>query len=227
MNMQQEIDLSVRAATVQDSPFLAKMDVEASLPPFGTTLWDHMLESMGTGTLTFVETIYREGASGWGNVSDFIVLERDGEPVATCAVFKPEPKPANQGPLNLDKLDQVARALSWSDDAKTTFRAAYDNVWSNDGSFMKPQADLIIETVAVAPDHRRKGLGTALMHAAFDRGRALGADSIGISVIHGNNGAQALYEKHFEPFASFWAACFDHKFPGLTQYRASLTSEQA
>ncbi|MEM6305735.1 MAG: GNAT family N-acetyltransferase [Pseudomonadota bacterium] len=227
MNMQRKIDPAVRAATEQDIHFLAKMDVEASLPPFGVTFWDGMLEGTGTDTLTFVETIYREGASNWGNVSDFIILESDGEPVAACAVFKPEPTPANEGPLDLDKLDQVAGVLSWSEAGRASFRAGYDMIWGNDGSFMKPQADLIVETVAVAPDHRGKGLGTALMKAAFARGRALGAESIGVSVIHGNDGAQALYEKHFDPYASFWAACFDHKFPGLTQYRASLTSQEA
>ncbi|MEM8747477.1 MAG: hypothetical protein AAGF91_12305, partial [Actinomycetota bacterium] len=84
--------------------------------------------------------------SNWGNVSDFIILESDGEPVATCAVFKPEPAPSSEGPLNLDKLDQVAWSLSWSDDAKASFLAGYEMIWGNDASFLKPQAELIIET---------------------------------------------------------------------------------
>lgn len=226
MNMQQNIAPAVRAATAQDIPFLAKMDVEASLPPFGRSFWDELLESTGTDTLTFLEAMFREAASNWGDVSDFIILESDGVPVATCAVFKPKPTPATEGPLNLERLDQIAGALSWSDDAKNTFRAAYEKVWSGDTGFLNPQADLIIETVAVAPDYRGNGLGTALMHAAFARGRDLGADNIGIMVIHGNDGAQALYEKHFEPFATFHGAYFDHEFPGLTKYRASLTQEK-
>ncbi|WP_227271057.1 GNAT family N-acetyltransferase [Roseobacter weihaiensis] len=226
MSMQQKITPTVRAATAQDIPFLAKMDVEASKPPFGTSFWDELLEGTGTDTLTFLEAMFREAASNWGDVSDFIILESDGVPVATCAVFKPEPTPASEGPLNLGKLDQIAWALSWSDDTKNTFRAAYEKVWSGDTGFLKPQADLIIETVAVAPDHRGKGFGTALMQAAFTRGRDLGANSIGIMVIHGNDGAQALYEKHFEPFATFHGAYFDHEFPGLTKYRASLTQEK-
>ena len=226
MNMQQKINPSVRAATAQDIPFLARMDVEASLPPFGTSFWDELLESTGTDTLTFLEAMFREGASNWGCVSDFIVLEKDGAPVATCAVFKPDPVPANDGPLNLSKLDQVAWALSWSDQTKSTFKAAYEKVWSGETGFLKPQADVIIETVAVAPDHRGMGLGKALMRAAFARGRELGAKSIGIMVIHGNDGARALYEKHFEPFATFHSAYFDHEFPGLTKYRAPLTREK-
>lgn len=68
---------------------------------------------------------------------------------------------------------------------------------------------------------------SALMNAAFDRGRTLGAKSIGIMVIHGNDGAQALYEKHFEPYATFHPAYFQHEFPGVTKYRASLTQGDA
>lgn len=223
MNMQPKIELPVRTATAQDIPFLAQMDVEASLPPLGVTFWDHHLENTGTDALTFVEAMLSEQASNWGNVSDFIIIENEGEPVATCAVFRPVTSPdAGEGPLNLTKLDQVAQALSWSHATKNTFLEAYQIVWGGDGNYMSPQAELIIETVAVAPDHRGKGLGTALMNAAFTRGRELGADSIGIGVIHGNDGAQALYEKHFEPFATYWPASFDHKFPGITKYRASL-----
>lgn len=223
MNMQHKIALTERAATADDIPFLAKMDVEASLPPLRASFWDEHLKDTGTDTLTFLEAMLREGASNWRNVADFIILESDGAPVATCAVFKPEPAPGGDGPLNLEKLDQVASVLSWSEETKAIFRASYDMIWGGDGSFFKPQADLIIETVAVVPDQRGRGLGTALMKAAFARGRALGAASIGISVFHGNDGAQALYEKHFDPYASFWAAAFDHKFPGLTKYRAALT----
>ena len=228
MNMQPKIDHVVRAATVADIPFLAKMDIEASLPPLGVTFWDHHLENTGTDALTFVEAMLREEASNWGNVSDFIVMESEGIPVATCAVFRPETLPeAGEGPLNLTKLDQVADALSWSETTTNAFLDAYQIVWGGDGNYMAPQAELIIETVAVSPDHRGKGLGTALMHAAFARGRELEAESIGIGVIHGNDGAQALYEKHFEPYATYWPASFDHKFPGITKYRASLTEEMS
>ena len=172
MNMQPKIDVVVRAATDQDIPFLAKMDIEASLPPLGVTFWDHTtLRKLAPTALTFVESMLREGASNWGSVSDFIILESEGEPVATCAVFRPKDSPHNEGPLNIERLDQVARALSWSETTKGAFFDAYQIVWGGDGSFMKPQADLIIETVAVAPEHRGKGLGTALMNSAFARGR--------------------------------------------------------
>ena len=222
MNMQAPVTPQIRAATPRDIPFLARMDVEASTPPFDRPLWDELLEGTGTPTQRFVETMFREQASNWGGVSDFLVLEVSGEPAAACAVFRPRNAPDNPGPLNLNRLEQIAWSLSWSAETMDRVRAAYAAVWAGDTAFMTPQAELIIETVAVAPGRRGSGLGRALMRAAFDRGRQLGAQSIGISVIHGNNRAQALYEKHFEPFVTYHAAYFDHQFPGLTKYRASL-----
>ena len=226
MNMQYRITPSVRPATTRDIPFIARMDLEASKPPFGAPFWDELLQHTNTGTLRFLEAMFCEEASNWGNIADFIILQLEAEPVAACAVFKPDPASDQKGPLNLDRIDELAWALSWPVATKAAFKERYETMWRGDTSFLAPQADVIIESVAVAPDHRGQGLGTALMHAAFDKGRHMGADSIGIMVIHGNDGAQALYEKHFERHSSFYAAHFDHTFPGVTKYRAPLFSRK-
>lgn len=103
------------------------------------------------------------------------------------------------------------------------FRRTFETAWGDgDAILLKPQADLIIENFSVVPDHRGKGLGTNLIKAAFDRGRHLDAQSIGLMVIHGNDAAQALYEKHFEPYLTFHAAYFDHTIPGVTKYKKDL-----
>lgn len=212
-----------RAAKPNDIPFLARMNLEATLPPLGVSFWDSLLEGTRTETRDFLEAMFQNDASNWGNVEDFIVLELEGEPVATCAVFVPGDAPGNEAPFNLDRLDRVASSLSWSPETAEAFRKTFESTWGGeDESLLKPQADLIIETFAVAPEHRGKGLGTALLQAAFDRGRALGAGSIGIMVIHGNDTARALYEKHFEPFTTFHAAYFNHTIQGVNKYRALL-----
>ncbi len=212
---------SVRAATAADVPFLARTAFEASLPPFGRSFWDDLLKESGTDTVAFLEAVLREGASSWGAVEDFIILDVEGAPAAACAVFAPD-EHAALGPLNLDRLDGVAAALSWTAETAAAFGAAYQGIWSGGADFLKPQAELIVESVAVAPAFRGRGLGDALMLAAFDRARARGAANLGIMVIHGNDAAKALYEKHFEPYATFHAAYFDHAFPGLTKFRANL-----
>ncbi|MFS0852984.1 N-acetyltransferase family protein [Microbacterium sp. 179-I 3D4 NHS] len=49
--------------------------------------------------------------------------------------------------------------------------------------------------VEVSPDHRRRGFGRELMHAAEQEARARGADSIGLHVFGFNTGAAAMYEQ--------------------------------
>ncbi|HIP78219.1 MAG TPA: GNAT family N-acetyltransferase [Kiloniellaceae bacterium] len=221
MTAQRHSAPSVRAATLADLSFLARAEFEASLPPFGRSFWDDLLKESGTDTVAFLEAVLREGASSWGAVEDFIVLEVEGAPAAACAVFAPDERAA-QGPLNLDGLERVAAALSWTAETTAAFRAAYQGIWSGGAEFLKPQAELIVESVAVAPGYRGRGLGDVLMKAAFHRARAKGAASLGIMVIHGNDAAKALYEKHFDPYTTFHAAYFDHAFPGLTKFRANL-----
>lgn len=198
------------------------MEYEASLPPFSRSFWDDLLRDTDTDTLDFLEAMLREGASNWGGVEDFIILDVEGEPAATCAVFAPD-RSVLEGPLNLRRLNRVSTALSWRSDVAADFRAAYKRVWDGGADFLEPQADLIVETVAVAPHFRGRGLGEALMQAAFDKARKRRAASVGIMVVHGNDAAKALYEKHFEPYVTFHAAYFDHTFPGLTKFRATLS----
>ncbi|MEL6838237.1 MAG: GNAT family N-acetyltransferase [Pseudomonadota bacterium] len=226
MSVQHAFAPEVRPATVQDIPFLARMDIEASSQPFGTPYWAEMLAGTDTTPQAFVAAMLRENASNWGKIEDFLILEVDGQPAATCCVFRPDAATSSTGPLNLNRLAEIGWSLGWTTTQTAQVRAKYLETFGDDADYLRPQADLIVETVAVDPGHRGKGLGTALMKAAFARGRALGAESIGIMVIQGNDNAQALYDKHFEPYATFHAAYFDHEFPGLTKYRASLTSEK-
>lgn len=57
-----------------------------------------------------------------------------------------------------------------------------------------------IESVWTAPDHRRRGIATALIRWLIDRYRALGATEIRLWVLDANHDARRLYESlGFEP----------------------------
>ena len=49
-------------------------------------------------------------------------------------------------------------------------------------------------SLAVSPDHRRRGVATRLMRGAFDVLRERGFDSVGLEVRVSNEPAQSLYE---------------------------------
>ena len=222
--MQQQA-IEIRQGALSDAPFLAYMDREASIPPFAASFWDELLKPTGTDTLAFLELMFRRHASNWGNAEDFLILELNGRPAACCSVFRPTDHGALgalEGPLRLDALGSIAAELGWSDRTSAAFKGAYRKDWQGDPGFMKPQAEVIVETVAVVPEFRGRGLGHALMKAAFAKGRELGADSIGIMVVNGNDAAERLYEKYFEPYVTYHSAYFDNQFPGLTKFRATL-----
>lgn len=51
-----------------------------------------------------------------------------------------------------------------------------------------------VQTIAVAPDVRRMGLGRVLMHALLKAARSVGVRDVFLEVRADNTGAQALYE---------------------------------
>ena len=52
-----------------------------------------------------------------------------------------------------------------------------------------------IAELYVQPEHRRRGLGLALMNAALDAARAQGADYVEVATSEDDTGARALYER--------------------------------
>ena len=100
------ISLTTRKATSADIPFLAQIEYEASLPPLDHCFWEDLLEDTGTSALEFIEAELRTDASNWGNVSDFIVLEEQGKPVAAAAGYVPNSE--DYCPLRLSQLEAIA-----------------------------------------------------------------------------------------------------------------------
>ncbi|MEN1705447.1 MAG: GNAT family N-acetyltransferase [Planctomycetota bacterium] len=219
-------DHIVRAATAKDHQLLATLDLIASEEPLGRSFWLDLLEGIDTPVEEFLKAVFDANASAWGQTEDFLLIECRGQVAAGCAVFKPT-RDASIGPLNLDRLGEVSRQLGWSAEAKQRFETAYREVWTGDLDFLKPQADAIIETVAVLPEFRGHGFGNALMEAAKSKASALGAGSLGVMVIHGNNAAQCLYDQHFERYTTYHPEYFNGEFPGITKYRTAVNTKES
>ncbi len=220
--------LTARQATIADIPFLARIEYEASLPPMSQCFWEELLEGTGTHSLAFIEAELQAAGSNWGNVPDFIVLEEDGQPMAAAAGFVPSEQ-EDYCPLKLSRLEAIAQVLQWSPATTQMFRDRYLTMWGGDLKplVLTPQADWIIETVAVLPEGRGRGLGKALIQALLEEGRSRGKECAGIMVINGNEAARRTYESvGFKPYQTFYAdyfsAQFGMEFPGITKFRLRL-----
>ena len=215
--------LQVRTATPADVSVVARLDHQATLSPLGRSFYDDLLKPTGTDTLLFLEAVFRHDASSWGNTEDFVLLEVNGAVAAGCAVYQPSTAASKAGPIKLDSLPGVAKALGWSSAQATEFSAACKQMWQGSADFLAPHADMIVEAVAVFPEFRGRGFGHRLMNAAKARSRSLGANTLGVMVIHGNDVAARLYQQHFKPYISYHADYFESEFSGITKFRTKLS----
>ncbi len=214
---------STRKATIADIPFLARIEYEASLPPLNQCFWEDILQGTQTGALQFIEAMLSADASNWGNVTDFLILEEQGKPVAAAAGYTPNSE--DYCPLRLSCVDRVVQELNWSKEIATVFREQYVKFWGSDCRpiFLTPQAPWIIENVAVLPEARNRGLGKVLLRALLESGRAQQHSHAGIMVINGNDVARHTYESiGFKPYQTFHAEYFSEQFnlefPGITKF---------
>ena len=215
--------LNTRPATTADIPFLARIEYEASLPPLNQCFWEELLQGTGTSALPFIAAKLKAAASNWGNVSDFLVLSEQDQPVAAAAGYVPNPD--DYCPLRLSRLGAIADELHWSPATAAAFRDRYLELWGGDlrPDFLTPQAPWIIENVAVLPEARGRGLGKALLNALLQEGKSQQHSHAGIMVINGNDAARHTYESiGFKPYQTFYSHYFsdqvDMEFPGITKF---------
>ncbi|MEM8605231.1 MAG: GNAT family N-acetyltransferase [Cyanobacteria bacterium P01_H01_bin.121] len=225
--IEEQAALKLRQATIADIPFLARIVYEASLPPLNHCFWDDLLHDMSTTSVQFIEAMLQADASNWGGVEDFFVLTEHDRPVAAAAGYSPSPD--NYCPLRLENLDQLAAILNWSPTITQTFRDRYTQLWGGNfkPEFFKPIAPWIIETVAVVPEARGRGLVKVLLRGLLDAGRSQGHERAGIMVINGNDAAYRAYTSlGFKPYQTFhtdyFAGLFQLEFPGITKLGLSL-----
>jgi GNAT superfamily N-acetyltransferase len=217
--------LTARRATRGDIPFLAWCNLAATSPEPGFCYWDPLLRETGTPTTAFIQSVLRHDALAWGKVEQFFVLEEHGMPVAGASAFTMNSE--DYRPLHLERLAAVARELDWTPNALHAFRQSYEQVWSDprDPS-LAPQASWIIESVAVLPEARGRGLTRTLFAALFEEGRRLGHAQVGISVTSGNLPAERAYVAlGFRVHLHYGSDYFEGQFPGTTKYRLPLTSQ--
>lgn len=69
---------------------------------------------------------------------------------------------------------------------------AFGGMEGSDYMALRGPAGMLYDLV-VDPEHRRQGIGTALMHAAFEALRGLGAPRVLLFTADKNHGAQALF----------------------------------
>jgi GNAT superfamily N-acetyltransferase len=122
-------------------------------------------------------------------------------------------------PIRLEEADEVARRMAWRQPTRHVERAVgqsggrgvYLIAWRDGApvghSFVKwpgalgsrqarAERCVEVEDLFVMPEHRRHGIGTALLEASEQTAREAGHERIGLAVALDNDGARRLYARH-------------------------------
>jgi translation initiation factor 4G len=181
---------TIRPAVIDDAPFLAWVQQEASRShlPFG--FWDLAFPGPDEYRLRIVERICRAEATSFAHWSRFLIAEVDGEPAAALSAYD-DAKMATGQHFYLALLEALT-AEGWNEARLGAMQQRLVPFLSCAPE--QPDDAWIVEWVATRPAHRGKGLTKALLGAILDAGRTKGHTLFQIGVLIGNTPAQRAYE---------------------------------
>ena len=128
---------------------------------------------------------------------------RDFRRVMTSLVARPDTQYSYNNTLVATIEDNIVGICVSYDGAllhllRQPFIDAAQQEWGMDHSSIPDETqagELYIDSLAVDPDYRGRGIAKLLLHATIDKSRTLGLPSTGLLVDLGNPKAEALYNK--------------------------------
>lgn len=213
----------IRDAAREDIHFLAQMTYEAMLPPLGVGLFDHALELTGTDPVAFIEALIENDLNQWSTLANYLIIEKDGYICGSAGSYLPSTR--DWRPLDPDKLGPVESSFNWSKSEVADFKRIFADTFGATAmpDILSLHADYIVEYVAIVPEARGNGLVGELLSAHCRRAEAMGAASVGISVVKGNTAALSAYHKFgFAAWLHLTSEECGGQLPGLDRLRLAL-----
>ncbi len=188
------------------------------MPIVGRGLFDEILEDLEVEPLTFIQAMLLTGASNWGQIESFLMVEEDGEPAGACAAFlssNPDCRPITPQGLGL-----VTSRLAWSQDRSRNFWKKYVSRYGMFGDLphLRHPAPYVLEYTGVKSEKRGQGLLHLLLDAHARRAREAGHRAMAVSAVIGNESALRGYTKFGFRFVSqLGPEKFGNKHPGMNR----------
>lgn len=214
-----------RMATVEDSRFLAEMMYESTLAGVGRGLFDPALAGSGVAPIDFNEALLLAGASNWGQIEDFFVLEAAAGPLAGAASAYLSDR-SDRRPLTAEGFEAVVDRLGWPRDRAQAFWRSYVRLFGlfGDAPALAQPARYVIEYVAVPASFRGRGYAQILLDAHLRRARALGHGEVAVSAMLGNEPALRAYRRcGFREHDRLGPERFAGAFPGMVRLVRDLS----
>jgi ribosomal protein S18 acetylase RimI-like enzyme len=217
-----QTNLTFRRANLDDLDFVAYCNYTASSPSPGFCYWDSLIEGFGIETMAFIRQAIALDVLAWCRISDFIIAENNGIPVAgaSCFVMSQD----DYRPIDLQNITKLYNLLEWSSDRIKQFEEKYQTVWDNpQDETLQPSGTWTIECVVVVEQFRGQGISKDLLNHIIKSAQAAEIESIGISVTIDNEIAERLYlSVGFQKYITFFSEYYFNQFPGTAKFRLRL-----
>lgn len=181
---------TIRRGTRKDVDFLAWVMLESSRSHVGRGIWDLIIGGDDAQCLDYLRRLALAEPKSLCHHDNFRIAEVDGRAASALCVF--DPREGGWASV-VQAMTCVQRDLGWTEADVASSRARMEPVracFIPDGD-----EDWCIEFVATRPEFRRRGLVDALLTAAIEEGLAQGSKLAQITLLAGNDHAQAAYEK--------------------------------
>ena len=184
------MSVKIRRGKADDAAFLARVMMLASRGHLPRGVWDLIAGGSEKNCLDYLRRLALTEPVSLCHYSSFIVAEHDGCPAAALCGFDPR---AGGWQLLAEAMKQVQREKGWTqaDENASAHRTA--PVWQC--TFDTLEGAWVVESVATAPEFRRRGLAASLMAEVLEMGRARGHRMAQLTILIGNTPAQHAYEK--------------------------------
>jgi ribosomal protein S18 acetylase RimI-like enzyme len=180
----------IRRATRSDADFLAWVMLASSRSHVSRGIWDLIVGGDDDACLHYLNRLAVAEPRSPCHYDSFLIAEVDGWPASALTAFRP----AEGGwALVAEAMANVQREVGWTE---ADVAASRQRLAPARACFV-PDAgeDWCIEFVATLPRYRRRGFVDALIREAIQQGVERGCKLAQITILQGNDAAQAAYEK--------------------------------
>ena len=189
--------IHIRSAVPGDGDFLAWVMLSATRSHLKYGAWEHYVGGTERDCLTFLKNIAETKISHLFHYSTFFVAEIEGKKAGALSGYDPR---ASGFPVYLQAQQEVFQKLGWTEEAQ---KAAFKRHIPFLACTPKDtEGAWVVESVAVLPEFRRKGVLTVLLSEVLDKGRKNGYTLAQIGVLIDNTPARSAYEKQGFTFNS-------------------------
>lgn len=175
--------ITVRPATAQDAPLLARISLIAARAHMGWGFYDAFFPAPDDDLLRRLQRFATTRAVSFHHFSTRLVAELEGEPSGAIAGYVE----------STEMSDRLAAAMREIFDARELADIAQRSVAVNTCHVPHPDGAWVVELVGTLPKYRGRGVGRRLLTEVLARGRERGHRLASVYFEIGNDPAERAY----------------------------------